>query len=143
MTSPHDLHRTNGFTLIEVMIVLAILSLTVAMAVPLLGKRQPGAALAGATGEIRAALHAARAEAIAQGREVAFSSDAGGGYRIDGKQHRLDGASSGLRIQIRGGSRISFFPSGGSSGGRLVLHGANARREIEIEAITGRVFILP
>jgi general secretion pathway protein H len=136
------LRRDSGFTLIELMIVLAIVSLVTALTLPLFGARGSGAALAGATAELRAALTAARSTAIAESRDVAFSGDARG-YRIDGRPHAMAGGNAGLRVEIRGGSRISFFPSGGSSGGRVVLYAANARREFEIEAVTGRAIPLP
>lgn len=134
------LPRERGFTLIELMIVLAVLSLAAVLALPYLATGRNRAALGGAVQTVRAALHAARAAAIAEDREVAF---AGGmdGYRIDGA--RQDLATSGVVVEIKGGSRIAFFPSGGSSGGRVVLHDGAASRAIEVEALTGRAVLEP
>ena len=131
-----------GFTLIEIIVVLAILGLAVGVAVPLLARHQGGAALAAAAAELRAALAAARQEAIGDARTVAFTGDAVEGYRIDGHHRPLAAAPSGLRVVTEGGTRISFFPSGGSSGGRVVLHTDAARREIEVDAITGRATLV-
>lgn len=130
-----------GFTLVELMIVLAILGLAVGLALPLIGKRMPGAALGSAAQQVRAALGAARSASIAEDREVVF---AGGdnSYRIDGERHALP-ADAGLRVEISGSARISFFPSGGASGGRVVLRGAAGRREIEVDRVTGRAILLP
>jgi general secretion pathway protein H len=136
---------TAGFTLLELIIVLTILGLVIGMAVPFLSRREASVALAGATIEIRAALRAARAAAIAEDRAVVFSGDAESGYRIDGRHYRpavAAAAVSRLRVETTGGSQISFFPSGGSSGGRVVVRGPTARSEIEIDAITGHAVLL-
>ncbi len=98
------------------------------------------ATLAGATQEVRAALAAARSAAIAEDRDIVFSGGADG-YSVDGRRHRFPPAAA-LSIEVRGGTRISFFPSGGSSGGSVILRRAAARREIAIEAITGRAVLL-
>lgn len=138
---PRDRRDSSGFTLVEVMIVLAILGLVATLALPLLARRTPTASLASAAEEVRAALAAARSAAIAEDREVSFSA-ATDGYRVDGEPHRFPPGAD-LSLQVRGGARIAFFPSGGSSGGRVILHSASARREIEIEAITGRAALVP
>jgi len=124
--------RAPGFSLVELLIVLAILSLAVAIAFPALSSRGQGAALASATQQLRAALAAARSAAIAEDRDVIFSGD-GALYSVDGAAQALPVA--GVAIAR---TRIAFFPSGGSSGGRIVLRTAAAEREIDIEPLTGR-----
>ncbi len=138
---PRNRRRIVGFTLVEVMIVLAILGVVVAIALPLLARRTPAASLASATLEVRTALAAARSAAIAQDREVSFTA-AANLYRVDGAPHRLSAAGD-LSVEVRGGARIAFFPSGRSSGGRLILRSAAAHREIAVEAITGRADLVP
>ena len=136
MTSHRD---AAGFTLIEIMVVLAIIGVVIGLAVPFLARREPAANLAGASVELAAALRAARAEAIARDRPVVFSGGTGG-YFIDGRWRRLAGATvarSAMRVDIAGGARISFYPSGGSSGGRVVVRDNAARREIAVDAVTG------
>jgi general secretion pathway protein H len=130
----------HGFTLLELLIVLAVLSLVMGIAFPLLAKRAPAAALGSAALEVRAALAAARSAAIAENREVAFAGGADG-YRIDGAFHGL-ATGRDLAVGVRGGARIAFFPSGGSSGGRVVLRNAAAVQEIEINPITGRAALI-
>jgi len=54
MTLPRE-PRAHGFTLVELLIVLAILALGVGLAMPLLATREPAMALGGATQQVRAA----------------------------------------------------------------------------------------
>jgi len=132
--------REQGFTLIELVVVLAIIGLSLAIAIPLLARQVGGSALNAASGEIRAALREARSTAIAEDRSVIFRGDPGGGFWLD-RQHftlPLMGGTQPLRVATTGGAQISFFPSGGSSGGRVVLTSGSAQRQIAIDALTGR-----
>jgi type II secretion system protein H len=65
-----------GFTLLELLVVLAILALAAAIALPTLTSPSDGVRLRSAAGEIAAALRAARAAAIARNGEVAVMIDA-------------------------------------------------------------------
>jgi general secretion pathway protein H len=135
-----------GFTLIEMIVVLTILGLVAGLTLPLFDRGLPSASLAAATAEIRAALSAAHLAAIAQDRPVFFASDGNGGYWLDGSDHRLGRAADAapvLRVAISGAAQIAFYPSGGSSGGTVIVRGPNAWREIGVDAITGRVRLLP
>jgi prepilin-type N-terminal cleavage/methylation domain-containing protein len=136
---PRD--RRSGFTLLEMIVVLAVLSMVVGIAFPLLAKRAPAATLGAAAREVRAALAAARSAAVAQNREVTFAG-ATNGYRIDGAFHPVASARD-IVVGVRGGAWIAFFPSGGSSGGRVGLRSAAAARDIEINPITGRATLVP
>jgi general secretion pathway protein H len=135
-TLPADRVPHNaGFTLIEMIIVLTILGLSLALAMPLLGGGGGGAVLAAAAGELRAVLTRARQDAIVESRTMAFRADPGGGYWLGPQYHRLSGA--GLRIAIPGGSPVLFYPSGESSGGRIVVAGGGGQLEILVDAVTG------
>ena len=144
MTSAADRTRgSGGFTLIEMIVVLAILAIAVGLVLPMFGSRGSGAELAAAAGRVRTAIAAARATAIAEDRAVVFRGDSAGGYWLDGRHQGLDMDARDLRILTSGNALISFFPSGGSSGGRVVVQGPYSRREIAVDAVTGHAVALP
>ena len=75
-------------------------------------------------------MRGARSTAIAEDRAVVFRGDPGGGYWLDRNHFTLplmNGAPP-LRVATEGGGQISFFPSGGSSGGRIVVVSGDGRR---------------
>jgi len=136
MTSQHD----RGFTLVELLVVLAIVGMTMAIALPLLARHLTGTSLNAATTEIRAALRNARSTAIAEDRPVVFRGDPGGGYWLDRNHFTLPLMSNTqpLRVAVAGGAAISFYPSGGSSGGRVLVVSGGAERRIAVDMLTGR-----
>lgn len=141
MTSAADRDRDGGFTLIEMIVVLAILAIAIGLVVPLFGQRGSGAQLTAAAARVRAIMAEARATAIAENREIVFHGDRSGGYWLDGRHRGLDAGD--LRILTSGQALIAFFPSGGSSGGRVIVQGPYSRREIAVDAVTGRAVASP
>jgi general secretion pathway protein H len=138
--------EARGFTLIELIVALAILGMMLAMIVPFLVGRTPAGALPAATDEIRAALRSARSAAISEGRPIAFRADPAGGYWLDRQHYPLVAAASprvGLRVAVAEGAAIAFFPSGGSSGGRIRIEAAGGWRDIDVDTVTGRAVLRP
>ncbi|HEY0524890.1 MAG TPA: GspH/FimT family pseudopilin, partial [Stellaceae bacterium] len=142
---PH--YRQAGFTLLELVVVLAILALVAAVALPhfLVGKED--ADLRAAESEVRAALRTARTTAVVENREVRFAVDpTAPAYGIEGDAMRPFAAGRDIAVRIVGGvtaTAIAFFPSGGSSGGSIVLSNRHGRRELPIDGTTGQVADVP
>jgi type II secretion system protein H len=136
--------RDAGFTLIELIVVLAILALVAGLALPNLVGGKTSAELPAAEQELRGALRSARAAALAANREVRFTAAADGrSYAVDGESRTLR-AGSDLRVEIVGFGpqnppAIVFFPGGGASGGRIMLRNPKGTRSLEIDALTGMV----
>ncbi|MBV8779327.1 MAG: prepilin-type N-terminal cleavage/methylation domain-containing protein [Alphaproteobacteria bacterium] len=131
--------RESGFTLMELLVVLAIAALAAAVAMPQLARHLTGPSLDTAAAQLRAALRGARSTAMVEDRAVIFEGDAAGGYWLDRRHFNLPSADGRpLRVATRGGAQIAFYPSGGSSGGGVVVSGGEASREIAVDALTGR-----
>jgi general secretion pathway protein H len=141
------MRRSAGFTLIELMVCLAILAVIIALLPPLLDRARDGAALAEAARSLAASLRETRQQAIATGRAERFAIDlATGTFRGgEGKVQRLPGGISlslvttaDERLNDRSGA-ILFFPDGSSTGGGLSLVRDTRRHDIQVDWLTGRI----
>lgn len=133
-----------GFTLIEVLVVLAIVGMAMALMVPAIN-RGIGQSLDEVAGELRVGLRKARADAAARQqsvsyvvnlRDAAYQKGAGMQALPDGMTLRASVASSEVRGQQAG---IRFYPDGSSTGGRIGLLEGERRVWIEVDWLTGRV----
>lgn len=140
----------RGFTLVELLVVLAIMALLLIIAVPHVSAVLPHWELKSAAREVAAALREARSRAILTNTEVVFNLDVGEHYYTvsgDKQAHALAPNVALLLYtaqqeqlgQTLGG--IRFFPDGGSTGGRVALSDAKSSYNVTINWLTGRVEI--
>jgi general secretion pathway protein H len=134
----HDRAATAGFTLVELLVVLAIIALVAGIGVPYMtGRSSDRVRLETTARHIAEALRVSRAAAVLRNAEIALT--------IDTENHNFESAAAprrtvdsdiAIRLKIaeperltssRGGVR--FFPDGSSTGGDiyLSLHGLDAR----------------
>jgi general secretion pathway protein H len=146
MPYPHK--RERGFTLLELMVVLALLTLLIGLVLPGLLKsyhrEQQRANLRGFLTVVRTA----RSEAVSRRQKVRLAVDCNTGqYHLEGfaASGVLDGLSpEHPRLVREDGDRtkgsIIFYPDGSSSGGKLVIRDATGREYVvEVDTITGKV----
>jgi general secretion pathway protein H len=138
-----------GFTLIEVIVTLAILGLALLL---ITGYKAPWSTtlgLKGSAAELASGLRLARSQAIAGNRPVAVDLDlARRRYRVgDGPSQALPKTVSMTMLTVVGENRgrnagdIRFNPDGSSTGGRIVLTQDGRRIAVGVDWLTGRVTV--
>ena len=144
----------RGFTLLELVIVMALLAFGLAMAVPMLSSGVSKSELKAAASELSAGLRSARGAAVTGNREVEFLLDveARRYWRADWPEERkpktlaaaielsLYTARSTQRDETTGG--IRFYPDGSSTGGRIGLAHGEAQYYVLVDWFTGRVSLV-
>ncbi|MCH8035913.1 MAG: GspH/FimT family pseudopilin [Proteobacteria bacterium] len=140
----------RGFTLIEIMVVMAILALMLVLISPNFSTALPGVSLKAAARTLAGSLRHARSRAIALNEEVALAIDVetrryaivGGktSGKLPGKgEIRLFTAQSEL-IDATSGT-IRFFPDGGSTGGGVTFIDGERRYRVLVDWLTGQTSI--
>lgn len=138
-----------GFTLLEMIVVLAIIGLALALVVPNIGQGPGRYAVASTARDIAGALRLARDRAITQDRTVQFIAEQSA-FSVNGDGD-LQRVPRGIALGVVGAEReeepngrtdtIRFFPDGSSSGGRIDVTGAAAHYSVSIEWLNGNVSI--
>ncbi|TXM67138.1 GspH/FimT family pseudopilin [Methylobacterium sp. WL120] len=125
MTPADASHRANhaGFTLIEMTLVLAIISLIAALALPRVSFLGSATSLRVKGFEIAAILRADRDEAVRSGRPVTSVVDLAGGRVLSSAENGVVAIPTNLFLRISGAGLdgIRFLPDGRASGGEIFL----------------------
>lgn len=146
-----DVASGRGFTLVELLVVLAIVVVVLATAPPLVANAFPGVELKSTARQLAAGLRTARERALVVQADAVFEIDveehwfgvSGGGDRRTAIPERLGvklvTADQELASQTRGG--IRFFPDGSSTGGRVTVSYGERGYDIGVDWLTGRIRI--
>jgi len=142
----------DGFTLLEVVCVVAIISIVAAIIVPAIPHGTPRARIEAYALETASVLKADRIAAMRRGTEVATAIDAGSRSVRSGASRRavrmpndvVFDATLAARCGDRSaGTTISFFASGMSCGGSIALTRQGVGYQIRVNWLTGGVEIVP
>ena len=142
----------DGFTLLEVVCVVAIISLVAAIILPAIPRGTPRARIEAYALETASLLKADRIAAMRRGSEVATEVDAGSRSVRSGAYGRtvrvpddvaFDATLAARCGERRAGTTISFFASGMSCGGTIALTRQGVGYQIRVNWLTGGVDIVP
>ena len=152
---PNGWRRGAGFTLIEIVVVLAVAALMMTAVPPLFDAVLPGVELKGAARRTLASLRLARDTAIRTGGDTALTIDVESrrlslpGFRPVSLPGRIDLDLEVARRELLDEERgaIRFFPDGSSTGGRIVLSRGEGQEatgyQVGVDWLTGRVRMAP
>jgi general secretion pathway protein H len=138
----------QGFTLLELLVVMGILALALILVAPSLNRARLGIAMRSAAYELAAHLRSTRAAARESNVEHVLTID------VEGRRYWAEGAvtprqlphSVAMDLTVpaserigANAARIRFFPEGGSSGARVVLDDGRSSTAIRVDWLTGDV----
>jgi prepilin-type N-terminal cleavage/methylation domain-containing protein len=133
----------RGLSLLELIVVLAILSLVLVAVAPLVNPWHRGTMIDVAARDLALALRETRAAAIYGNKGTSFTLDGGAGqYWSDAAPARrtlparITATFAAGQAQL---GQIQFFPDGGASGGTIVLRDAHRSAAVRVDALSGRV----
>lgn len=140
---------SGGFTLLELLVALAIAALLFVFVLPAGSRQREHAQLANAARAVASGLRTTRIAAINAGRPAIFAVDiAHAAYRPAGSaaQALPPGVQVALltqRTETRGATLgdIRFFPDGSSSGGGVTLSRGGDRFDVLVNWLTGGVSV--
>jgi general secretion pathway protein H len=139
-----------GFTLVEILVIVAVLSLVPALASPLLRKPPAPARLKADVTRLAAALRVTRAAAMVQNRDMDFVIRRGPRtYASPAIPISALDPATDVRVIASGTGRgvapetIRFFPSGQSTGADVRLRLDHAEARLQVIWATGHVVVHP
>lgn len=136
MTAP-GAHAANGFTLLEMLVVIAIMGLVAGLVFPAITQGVAGAEFRAAAAGVEAQVRGAKAAAIRRGLMVPVVIDTGGESirRAPSGSFRVPKAMQ-LELPQRG---LRFFQDGSSNGGDVVLADGQRSFRLHVDADTGKI----
>ena len=157
--SQHLVHQARGFTLVEVMIVLAVTAMIAAVAIPSFQSVITTNTLATQANDLVAALNYARSEAVKRRQSVALSANNGNNWEDGWTITDADGTLLRNYDALRGNSTLTattntvqYLPSGFVNSAAsitfdLCINAGEPGRQIELSPIgrphTNTAFVCP
>jgi general secretion pathway protein H len=137
-----------GYALVELLVVLTIMAVVLALAVPMFGNGITTTELKGTARELASALRITRSRAIASGTDAVLVIDANAhSFRIEGDNRRFT-IPERLQIKVTSAAwqqvdaneaAFRFLPDGSASGGRVVLSEGQRLYRVDVDWVTGQV----
>lgn len=141
------MRRARGFTLIEILAVVALIALAVTVVAVSVGDGLKGAKVRAASRDLVAALRYTRGQAIVKREQKTLSVDVEQRrYRAPGrpwvelpKDMEMKLFTARSELEEEGVGRIRFFPDGASTGGHIDLVRGEATWRVDVNWLTGEI----
>jgi general secretion pathway protein H len=143
--------HSAGFTLVELLVVLAMIALLVGLVRPLYSAAVPGARVRAEVLDLAMSLRQSRNRAISSGKVIAVEFDTEHArYAIGPDAVELPGSTQlfasqrGVNpVQLIGTDdpivRLEFYPDGSSTGASVELRNESASWQLDVDWLTGRI----
>ena len=145
-TPPPSDGRAAGFSLVEMLVVLAILALAAGLGLPAIGALLPAQRLSAATEAVAGEIALLRTEALRTGRVTRLVFDPEANRFLSSRPGAPGLAMAGVRTRVETptmsrteAGEIRFLPDGGSTGARITLTGPGGARTLTVSRATGAV----
>jgi len=129
-------HPEAGFTLLEALVILAILALIAGISFPAVGSVLRYQAFTDGATRFEASLRGARAQALRRDTRMSFV------ISPDQRDFGFGGATDRLPEQVRGiapGGAITFFPDGTATGGEVAVSDGVRERRWRVRPTTSAI----
>ena len=141
------MRRARGFTLIEILAVVALIALAVTLVAVSVGDGLKGAKVRAASRDLVAALRYTRGQAIVKREQKTLSVD------VEQRRYRAPGRpwvelpkdmdmklfTARSELEEEGVGRIRFFPDGASTGGHIDLVRGESTWRVDVNWLTGEI----
>ena len=143
--------RIRGVTMIELLVVVAIMGVVAAIVIPRFGSGVSTTELKSAARQVASGLRLARSEAMASRQERFVTLDLEHRRFMVGSDKRAHALPRDVEIKLFTAQMdlvddkvgaIRFYPDGGSNGGRVTVFAGERKFEVDVDWLTGRVAIL-
>jgi general secretion pathway protein H len=147
---PGHAKRANGFTLIEMLVVIVLIGITAAVVAVSVTHGLSSARIHAASSDLAAALRYTRSQAIVHAKQETLTVDVTGHtYKAPGRPQVKLPAGMGLKLTSAVADRIDdhrgrirFFPDGSSTGGRVTLSHGQREWHVNVAWLTGTVAVV-
>ncbi|HEY1707675.1 MAG TPA: prepilin-type N-terminal cleavage/methylation domain-containing protein [Rhizomicrobium sp.] len=133
----------DGFTLLELLVVLAVMGLLIAAAPAIIAAARPGRDALAVTRALAEDLRTARAIAVRENRMTSFALQHGHAVTLPaGPSYDIPPSVPVRMVGTREGQpngRIDFFPDGSATGSLLLIGTAEHQHRILVHWLTGQV----
>ncbi|MDD2545111.1 MAG: GspH/FimT family pseudopilin [Burkholderiaceae bacterium] len=142
------MRRARGFTLVELLVVLAIMSLLIGLAPLAYQRLRESSQYRDVLRTMMSDMRSARQQALSSRTEVRFVLDLGRrSYGVEGRPvrqvpeaFRVQAAVAGIELAPQGVAAIRFLPDGGATGGSIdIARASGGGVRLRVDWLSGRV----